>query len=319
MTPDLTGRTVAVDLGGTTVRAALVDEHGSVTGRLKEPVRHGAVHEQVAELMTRAAAGTDATAAVVGVPGRVDHAEGRLHMARNLPSADLGRLSAAHLSEATGLAVQLAGDAELAAVGEAYFGSGSTVGTTAYLTLSTGVGAAVVCEGRLLSGRVSGFQIGFLHLLGAGRPMIDALGSGQRVHEAELELGQDADHRVLSELSLDNGAEPETRRARDVASGALADIADAAVAAATLLCHVASPDVLVVGGGLARAAGRPFLDLLDRRLHAINTSHVSWHVDVRPAFCGDDAGLVGAAAWHLAAPLTGTATPARLSLRGETR
>ncbi|WP_329172878.1 ROK family protein [Streptomyces sp. NBC_01477] len=310
---------VAVDLGGTTVRAALVDRSGALTARLKEPVRHGAAHEQVADLMTRIAAGTDAVSAVVGLPGRVDHLQGRLHVARNLPSADLGRLSAAHLGDVTGLAVELAGDAELAAIGEAYYGAGATTGTTAYLTLSTGVGAAVVSDGRVLSGRVSGFQIGFLHLFGAGRPMIEDLGSGQRVREAARELGRDVDYRALTELASGTGTAPPERHARELASGALADIADVASAAAILLCHVVSPDVLVVGGGLARAAGAHLLDELDRRIRDTAASHVSWDVEVRAALCGDDAGLAGAAAWHLAQPPAVAAAADRRSMKGDRR
>lgn len=312
-------RRVAVDLGGTTARAALVDPSGALTRRLKEPVRHGAAHEQVADLMSRIAAGTDAVSAVVGLPGRVDHVQGRLHVARNLPSTDLDRLSAAYLSEVTGLAVELAGDAELAAIGESYFGAGTTTGTTAYLTLSTGIGAAVVCDGRVLSGRVSGFQIGFLHLLGAGRPMIEDLGSGQRVRQVSRELGRDVDHRTLTELAAGTGIAPEERRARDLAAGALADIADVASAAATLLCHVVSPDVLVVGGGLARAAGAHLLDELDRRIRATATSNVSWDVEVRAALCGDDAGLAGAAAWHLAEPAVVAAAAHQRNMKGDNR
>lgn len=302
-------RRLAVDLGGTTARAALVDRDGVPTALLKEPVRHGAAHEQVADLMNRVAAGTEAVSAVVGLPGRVDHVEGRLHVARNLPATDLDRLSAAYLSEATGLAVELAGDAELAAVGESYFGAGATTGTTAYLTLSTGIGAAAVAEGRVLSGRVSGFQIGFLHLLGAGRPMIEDLGSGQRVLKVARELGTDVDHRTLTELAAATGTSPATRRARELAAGALTDIADAAGAAASLLCHVVSPDVLVVGGGLARAAGAHLLGELDRRIRDTTASHVSWDVEVRAARLGDDAGLAGAAVWHLAGPAVVAAAP----------
>ncbi|WP_329082234.1 ROK family protein [Streptosporangium sp. NBC_01469] len=298
---------VAVDLGGTMARAALVGRDGVVTARLKEPVRHGAAHEQVADLMTRVAGDSGAVSAVVGLPGRVDRVRGRLHVARNLPATDLGRLSAEHLGRATGLEVRLAGDAELAAAGEAYFGAGSRTGTTAYLTISTGIGAAVVSEGRVLAGRVSGFQIGFLHLLGAGRPMIELLGSGQRVREVARELGAEVDYRTLTEIASENDAADGTRAAREVAGRALADIADAAAAAAILMCHVGSPDVLVVGGGLARAAGTALLDEIDRRVHDAGTSHVSWDVEVRPARCGDDAGLFGAAVWHLAEPYAAAA------------
>ncbi|GAB1818712.1 ROK family protein [Herbidospora sp. RD11066] len=295
MSPLSTGggaQIVAVDLGGTTARAALLGPDGVVTARLREPVRHGAAHEQVADLMTRIADGSGAVSAVVGLPGRVDRIRGRLHVARNLPATDLAALSAENLGRATGLQVRLAGDAELAAAGEAYFGAGSRTGTTAYLTISTGIGAAMVSEGRVLAGRVSGLQIGFLHLLGPGRPMIELIGSGQRVHEAARDLGTEADYRTLTEIAPGN----------DAAGRALADIADAAAAAAILLCHVGSPDVLVVGGGLARAAGTALLDEIDRRVHDTAASHVSWDVQVRPARCGDDAGLLGAAVWDLAEP-----------------
>lgn len=289
---------VVIDLGGTTVRAALANADGTLSTQIKEPLRFGRAPEQVVELMTRVAREGEAVSAVVGLPGRVDHEAGRLCAARNLPATELDALSATSLSAATGLAVELAGDAELAAVGEAYFGAGGRDGAMAYLTFSTGVGAAAVIDGRVMSGRVSGFQIGFLPLLGADRSILDVLGSGQRIHELSAELGRELDYRALSALA--RAAEEST--ASRAAARAHADIFAATSAAAILMCHVCSPEVLVIGGGLARGAGDDILREIDRRIRDTESSHVTWDVEVRPALRGDDAGLVGAAAWSRARP-----------------
>src|SRR5258708_40147112 len=92
-------QTIAIDLGGTSVRAALVDASGTLIDQVKEPIRTGSEPTQIVDMMTRMARAGRPDSAIVGVPGRVDRAEGRVLRARNLPSADLNQLSAAHLSE----------------------------------------------------------------------------------------------------------------------------------------------------------------------------------------------------------------------------
>jgi len=276
------------------MRSALVSGSGGIEAREKVPVEADRAFEQVTGCIVRLAELSGSTRVVLGVAGRVNRRSGRLERARNLPLGDLDDLSAEVLSAATATEVELAGDAELAAVGEAYFGAGTATGTTAYLTLSTGLGAAATAGGRVLAGEVVGFQIGFLRLLGLERPMVDALASGQRIRAMERSTGRIVgDVQGLVAAAADGDADAVT---------ALDEIVEAAAAAAALMCHVCSPDVLVVGGGLGLGAQDVLLPRLARALGDPALS-VSASVDVRPARLGDDAGLAGAGAWDRARPI----------------
>ena len=298
MTRPVSAQILAVDLGGTSVRAGLVDACGNLIDHVKELARKGSEPQQILDLMTRMARSGQPALAVVGVPGRVDRLAGRVLRARNLPSTDLSQLSASYFSDRIGLPVELAGDAELAAVGESYFGAGSTVGSTAYLTFSTGVGAAAVVDGVVLSSRIAGLQIGFLRSLGPDRPMADQLASGQRIQALSKLLGRSIDYRGA--LALANSGREFAPAARE----ALDDIFAAAVSIAILMCHTCSADVLVVGGGLTFATEGFLVAEIDQRIKDQEFSGVSWDVSVRQAALGDEAGLLGAAAWPLARPMT---------------
>jgi glucokinase len=295
----LTGltQTLAVDLGGTNVRAGLVNANGTLIDLVKEPVRGGSEPNQIVELITRMARAGSPELVVVGMPGRIDRAAGRVLRARNLPLTNLEQLTAAYLSERVGLPVELAGDAELAAVGESYFGAGATVGTTAYLTFSTGVGVASVVDGVVLSGRIGGLQIGFVRSLGPDRPISDVLASGQRIEALAKLLDRPIDYRGACDLA--NGGGALSAPARD----ALHDIHAAAVSIAIMICHICTPDILVIGGGLTRATEGFLPTEIDRRIRDHEFSNVSWNVSVRQAKCGDEAGLLGAAAWRYARPV----------------
>src|SRR5579883_2099888 len=107
------GPTLAVDLGGTHLRVALVDQKGSVSARHDVPTpRAGQVPSALVELMAQLAPGADH--AVVGLPGAVDYRRGRLEWAPHLPRAWVERLAAPDLSRTLGIRVDLANDADLA-------------------------------------------------------------------------------------------------------------------------------------------------------------------------------------------------------------
>ncbi len=114
---------LSVDLGGTNMRVAVVDEHGEIRYRANEPTpRDARCPEALEQLMAsvRDQAGGRGTfdAIVVGVPGRVDYCAGQLEHAPNLPSTWVTELSEEHLATYFDAPVFLANDADLAAVGE---------------------------------------------------------------------------------------------------------------------------------------------------------------------------------------------------------
>lgn len=271
---------LAVDLGGTSIRVARVSLDGEVTERREEPTTGG---PEVLLALCRAAG--DAQRAVVGVPGRVDYGGGRLERAPNLPDEWNALLTEAALSAELGVEVGLANDADLAAVGEAWFGAGRHHADVVYVTLSTGVGAGVVTGGLLVHGRRSLAEIGHSVIDRRTHETVEQLGSGT----ALVRLGQ-ADGEEVVERALAGDA---------AAREALDEVVAAAALGCVNLAHLFSPEVIVVGGGLG-LNGDLVLDPIRRLVAELGPQDLPAPIGVVNATLGDDAALAGAGAWHRA-------------------
>jgi predicted NBD/HSP70 family sugar kinase len=283
---------LAVDLGGTHMRAALVGPGGEVLERqsVDTPTSDpgpDALVELVAGLQRRHAL----REAVIGLPGRVNYREGTLEYAPHLPQGWLPGLSRQRLGERAGLRVHICNDAELAAAGEATFGAGRGYSDVVYLTVSTGIGAGVVQHGRAVHGTRSmpepGHTIvdlqGFTS--GGAWAMEDfASGTGMGARARAMGIG-DSGADVLA------GVEAGEPRAREVWAAGLAVIQAAVFNMALWF----SPDVVVVGGGIGLNAPG-LLDSLRRWLDEHPPPGLP-RLALARAELGDDAGLAGAAAW----------------------
>jgi glucokinase len=289
---------LAADVGGTQMRAALVDARGAVLLR-DSAVTPGdaAVPAALIDLIQRVGAehghGT-ASHAVVGLPGGVDYGAGRLLWAPHLPAQWTKALSHDELSARLGLPVHIANDADLAAVGEATFGAGARGTDVAFLTISTGIGAGVVNRGRLLRAGRSLAEVGHTVIdwraWHEGRPStFEELGSGSGVARQAREAGLGA---------VDARAVEAAARAGDLtAKEILQDAITACAAGVASLVFSFYPDTVVIGGGLGRS--EEFFGPLREMVMARLERHPDDLVIV-PSSLGDDAGLAGAAAWEAA-------------------
>jgi glucokinase len=282
---------LGVDLGGTNLRVALVDDDGTVRVREERESTQDALGGLAAEVLERGGAAS----AVVGVPGRVDYGSGVLEYAPNLDASWAEQLTEARLSDVLGLPVALANDADLAAVGEAWFGAGRDRNDVAYLTISTGIGAGVVMGGLLVHGRRSVAEVG--HTIVDGRALlehrpatVEQLGSGTALRDLAVESGMADDGPALVELV----------RAGDVtATRVFERVVFAAAIGAVNLAHLFTPEVIVIGGGLGLVGELvlgPIRDLVRER----GPRALPEPIDVVNAELGDDAALAGAAAWSRA-------------------
>jgi len=281
--------TLAVDLGGTHMRCAIVSASGEVTDRREAPTaRDGTGTAPLVSLIRTVAALAPCQSAVMGVPGRVDYREGRLEEAANLPPDWLPGLTSSALGAAVGLPVALANDADLAAVGEAYFGAGQAYGDVAYITLSTGVGAGVVLGGALVHGRRSMAEVGHQVIaLGRQPDTLEDLASGTALGRAAAAAGigvrgQD----VVDAVAAGN---PAAARIWD-------DLVAAAAVGLVNLAWAFSPEVIVIGGGLG-LVGPVLLDPLRAAMQREGPPALDPPIAIVAAALGDDAGLAGAGAW----------------------
>ncbi len=297
--------TVAVDLGGTHVRAALVTNEGEVLGRLRQatPVTDpspSVVPALIDEVLARSAdwaAGRDGpspatpTRVVVGVPGVVDHEAECLAHAPNLPAGWPEKLSREWLGSQSGLTVSLANDADLAAVGESSFGAGRIHRDVLYVTISTGVGAGMVVDHQLVRGALSGGELGHTVIdrsaAALGQPAtVEELGSGTAIARLAEEAGIAERGPALAEL-VRSGDESASRIWRSAIEAVGLGIAN--------LAWVIAPQVVVIGGGVGMNADLVLPLVADQLRDHGPPSAAS--IQVSSAALGDDAGLVGAAGW----------------------
>jgi glucokinase len=277
---------LAADVGGTSVRVARVDAT-AVLERHEEPTG-----DDPRQLVSMLAALGGADAAVVGLPGRIDHVGGRMLWGPNLHEDWSDGLREAEVAQALGLPVHFANDADLAAVGETYHGAGRGYEDVVYITISTGFGAGAVLGRKLVRGRWSVAEV--------GHTLLDL---------NTLETPEDlASGSALARLAGRPGPEVVQRAAAgDVeAEAVLGRVVHAGAVAAVNLAHLFSPQVVVVGGGLGMVGDRvlgPMRALMAER------GPRELDVTIVNAECGDDAGLRGAASWREATSSERAAAP----------
>jgi glucokinase len=146
----------AVDLGGTHLRAALVDDSGRILKQLKQETPKGDSANCIVEALARAAQQWSSdeqpvVAASIMVPGAVDSDKAVVLQAPNLPSLVNFDLKA-ELQRRLGWPVFLENDANAAAVGEMWLGAARGCKDVVSVTLGTGVGGGVILDGKLWRG-----------------------------------------------------------------------------------------------------------------------------------------------------------------------
>jgi glucokinase len=318
---------IAVDVGGTGMKGAVVGADGTVlhwerrpTGRERGPEAVvAAVVDFAAALRARGAHayGRPAEAAGVAVPGVVDDAAGVAVYSANIGwrEVPLRDLVAARLGG--GVPVALGHDVRCGGLAEGRIGAARGQERFLFLALGTGIAAAIGIGGRIEAGAHGrAGEIGHIVIRPGGRPCpcgqtgcLETEASAAAVARAWAEASGDAEASNDREASGDREASAERcaaaveagdPRARAVWATAVNALADGLVTGLTLL----DPRMLVIGGGLAEAGETllgPLRAAVGERL-TFQTPPV-----IAPAALGDTAGCLGAGllAWdRLAAEVT---------------
>ena len=155
---------VGVELSASSARAALVSSAGEVVARSEAAFSSDDLATQIARIVAELRdASTASVAAIgVGVPGLVSPQTGRVIISTDLPSVVRGDLRA-ELEKAAGLPVTLDNDANAGALGEQAMGAGRGSRNMFYVTIGTGIGGAIILDGKLWRG-ASGFAGEFGHI-----------------------------------------------------------------------------------------------------------------------------------------------------------
>lgn len=313
---------LAIDVGGTKLAAALVDEGGSVLRSATRPTPGQDVMAALRALVGEVIAdGPEPRAVGIGCAGPLDLAAGTVSPVnipnwRGFPLRD-------EVRKLTGLPTVLAGDAQCMALGEYWLGAGQNSPALLGVVVSTGIGGGLVIGGVPLLGPTGNAgHVGHMSVDPCGercecggRGCVERYASGPHMTRWALENGW-TPRRATSVISGESGGGAEAgiptdgtgadarMLARDAAAGdpvAKAAFERGARALAGMIAStaaVAEVTTAVIGGGVSQA-GRVLFGPLEAALDDVGGLGFVRAVEVRPTTLGVRAGLAGAArlAW----------------------
>jgi glucokinase len=302
-------RVIALDLGGTKLLSGIVDSGGVVRRRVvsaTDTTDEKALLAQVDAAIEDLVA-DDVGAIGVGIPSLIDQRKGEAVESVNIPLVGLPFRD--HLSEKFGLPVAIENDANAAALAEHRHGAGRGSRHMVMLTLGTGVGGGLILDGQLYRGSTgSAGELGHItiDLNGPpcqgrcpGRGHLEVLASGTAADALARERAEQNPEGDLGRAAAE-GKEVDAHVAVELAAAGPGDARDVlehvgrhlGVGIASLV-NVFNPEVVVIGGGFARAG-----DLLLGSARAVvaETALVPARDQVRivPALLGVEAGIIGA-------------------------
>lgn len=291
---------IGIDVGGTAIKLGRFSQDGVCLQSLTVATPQPATPEAVLAVMVDAIAKVDPdnqTVAIgVGTPGPAD-ATGRIaQIAINLPkwhNVPLADWLEAKINKPT----IISNDANCAGLGEAWLGAGRRFQNFILVTLGTGVGGAIILDGKLFVGHQGcAGELGLITLnpngaicksgnSGSLEQHTSAIAIRRRTGKEPLELG------ILAQAGDANTLTFWQEYGTDLGIGL------------TSLIYVLTPQAIVIGGGIS-ASFEFFLPSLKAEIEkrVMNTSRID--LQILPAELGNSAGIVGAAklAWqhHLA-------------------
>lgn len=304
---------VGVDLGGTQLRAVLIDREGELLAyqRTDTAAERGptAVIAQIEQLITMVTAQVDRQDVVgigVGTPGPLDPFDGIVLEAPNLAGWINVPLKAL-LQERTGLPVTVGNDANAAGLGEWRFGSGRGCQDFVYVTISTGIGGGVIAQGNLLLGRkgMAG-EVGHMTiqtdgpLCGCGNfGCWEVVASGTalaRAAQGALERGHQS---LIKEIAGGSPVEgwhiaAAAEHGDSLAQTLMRREGELIGAGVVNLLHLYSPERIALGGGVTKSIAQwePYMrQVVEERAMVPYRSAI-----INLVRLGDNVGVIGAAA-----------------------
>jgi glucokinase len=285
---------VAVDLGGTKLSAALVDSAGGVSCRIKAPVSSGGVHVSVGQVsravdeVLKASRMPREEIRAIGmiVPGIYFAGTGEAWAPNLWGHANVPLR--AELEHELKISVEIDSDRAGYVTGERWLGAARGLKDVVFLAVGTGIGAGIICGGRLVRGAadISG-AVGWFALNSEWREVYRELGCW----EAE------AAGPALARRMGASSAEEVVASARKRDAAAKQAVEQSAMYLGMGIANIVSilnPEMIVLGGGLMQAADL-FLEPIRRTVAQWAQPVAAKQVRIELTQLGEDAGLLGAA------------------------
>jgi glucokinase len=307
---------VGVDLGGTTIKIALITLDGHIVEKWEIPTN---IEEDGKHIVSDIAQSIDGkldqlsekreklAAIGMGAPGFIDMKTGFIYHAVNIGWRNYALKD--ELEKATGLSVTVDNDANIAAIGEMWRGAGDGEGNLLMVTLGTGVGGGIIVNGHIMHGTngMAG-EIGHITSIPEGGAScncgksgcIETIASATGIARIAKEKAADDESSLLNELLKNNGE----LKAKDVAEAAENGDQAAIDTLDTVAYHLGlvianlsnsiNPGKIVIGGGVSKA-GHVLMSRLEKEFKRFALPRVAEGATLTVATLGNDAGVIGGA------------------------
>lgn len=308
---------LGIDLGGTNIRAGIVDESYTITALTKTKTKMPRPAEEIVNEIVLCAQATikeagltagDIQSVGLGAPGTVDQKTGRVEYANNLPFLALPIKH--QLESQLGLPVFLENDANAAALAEMLCGAAKGAKNAALVTLGTGVGCGIIIDGKIYTGHhFAAGEAGHIGVAHGGRPCtcgrtgcLEAYASVRGLIETTKEEMQKAPGSIMWQL-----CEGDINKASGRTAFLAAKDGDKAGEAAVArfieflgygianIVNILAPEVLAIGGGLSGEGEgliNPLIQVVKPQLYQKDEDKQTKLV---LATLGNSAGIIGAA------------------------
>ena len=304
---------VGVDLGGTNIVAAVVDENGVVYGRSKcktnAPRKYQAIFDDIISCVREAVIKSgllwqDIDNVGIGCPGSIDKAKGTIDFSNNLDFYDVPIV--AYMEEKLGKKVFVENDANSAAWGEFVAGAGKKTRNMILVTLGTGVGSGLIIDGHLFRGAYgTGAELGHMVIIADGvectcgrRGCLEAYASATAlIRQTKEKLAQNPDSKIWDAIGGNiDAVEGRTvfEVQDDVAKQVIDDYTGYLAEGVVSIANMFQPEIICLGGGVS-GAGEVLINPINRAIEQKAFARFGANfTKVETASLGNDAGLIGA-------------------------
>lgn len=297
-------RYVGVDLGGTKILAAVVSRRGRILSRskTKTPYASGgvvlgrAIVSTISDALALSGTGLERIAAIgIGSPGPLDLRRGIILRTPNIQVENLK--IRALLSRAFAAPIVLDNDVHMALWGEFGSGAGRGYRNLVGVWVGTGVGGAVIVDGRLVHGsNQNAGEIGHIVLdakmpAGGAGGTLEAEASKTGIARLLRKWGRGGNDDRLDTADLAKAFRKGDRLARRAVEHSARWVG---IAVANLF-NVLAPEIFILGGGVVEDLGRPYIAAVRKTAREFAFSTELADIRIEAAELGGDAGVIGAA------------------------
>ena len=313
---------LGIDFGGTTIKFGALGEDMAPTEALFDiptPVSQGP--DAIVDVMVRGChrvvdvmdiAMEDILGVGIGSPGPLSISRGILLNLPNVPGMENFPLTA-RVSEILGIPVALENDANAAAYGEYICGAGKGCRDIIMLTLGTGVGGGIICDGAIIHGRYDmGGELGHIIVEPDGREcscgqkgcLEQYCSAGNVARYAEDMIRKEKLSGILADIlrkkdTIDTRDINQSHLEGDPVAGEIWDKCTRYLALGCVnLCRIFDPDRILFSGGLSKA-GDDLLKPTQKHFRELNWTLLETKTELMITTLGTHAGIMGAAgvAW----------------------